>query len=546
MMSKPIVWGFTLIIAITAVIGVQYLADRRSAPAAAMSEVLSRYGQGVDYVEVAGVDVAYRDEGSGPALVLLHGSFGSLRMFDEMVREIGPGHRIIRYDQPPSGLSGPVPEEFSMSSEAFLGAFLDKLGVSKVSLLGTSSGGIIAYRFAAAFPERTEALILSNIPPSAPVDNAAARSRLPRTLQWSMGTCFELGRPWSQVCWRDFLLSNFWRQERVTEELVDEYYDLNRRTGAFGFTSMTAIMRDDAQVQRFLGAVEAPTLLLWGMRDPVLPPETLDLLASRLKSTDVRIKTLNDVSHYPPLEAPVEVASATVEFLASVLTGSTSENPNIVRKIKGEYSYFRPDSGEIVGHEDWTMVEDAGGARTFNILQRWDENSYVSMTIHRVDENLRPVETFQTRWDTDGWLSSGVYTVAENLVTTVSTGRRGRTTQSLEVPEGFSMVPHPLATDGLHFWYVAAEPGETVDGVVYNISVTHEPTGAALGEVQGVKLTFVGEEAVTTDAGTFDTRHYKMGEASDFWVLERDGILVRLTYGPDGVRYDLTAYAEER
>ncbi len=105
-------------------------------------------------------------------------------------------------------------------------------------------------------------------------------------------------------------------------------------------------------------------------------------------------------------------------------------------------------------------------------------------------------------------------------------------------------MPYPLATDGLHFWYVNADEGETINGTVYNIRIMDELTGAAIGMVHDVELTYVGEESVTTDAGTFDTKHFKMGEDSDFWIMARDGILVRLSYGSTGTRYDRTAFEE--
>ena len=293
---------------------------RRDAPPVSFEELQPVYGANSRQIEIAGVSVNYRDQGAGPVLVLLHGSFGSLRMFDDLVNELGQGYRIIRYDQPPGGLSGTVPKDFKLTSEAFLSLLLDKLGVSQASLLGTSSGGIIAYRFAAAYPARVSAVILSNVPPSAPVDNAGARQRLGIWLRWSIGACLKYSKPWSRTCWRDFLRSNFHRQDRVTDRLVDEYYDLNRRTGAGEFSSMTAIMRKDDEVLRLLAAVTAPTLLIWGLQDPVLPPRTATLLAERLRSSTVRTKLLDDVSHYPPLEAPREVAAASQEFLRAVLT----------------------------------------------------------------------------------------------------------------------------------------------------------------------------------------------------------------------------------
>ena len=317
---QRIVWISVAVIAIVAAVGGWYFAARRNAPPVTLAELLPRYGASARRIEVAGVRVNYRDEGSGPVLLLLHGSFGNLHMFDGMVRELGPGYRVIRYDQPPSGLSGPVAKNFSLTCEQFLSSLLDKLGIGKVSVLGTSSGGIIAYRFAAAYPERVNALILSNVPPSAPVDNAGARRRLPPTLQWSIGVCMKYSRPFSKTCWQDFLVSNFWRRSLVTEELVTEYYDLNRRPGVSEFTSMTAIMRNDDEVVRLLAAVKAPTLVIWGTRDPVLPIAMASLLTARLTATTARTQLLSDVSHYPPLEAPGTIAAATREFLQAIPT----------------------------------------------------------------------------------------------------------------------------------------------------------------------------------------------------------------------------------
>jgi hypothetical protein len=230
-------------------------------------------------------------------------------------------------------------------------------------------------------------------------------------------------------------------------------------------------------------------------------------------------------------------------FLANPVM-SLADNSNIVRSAKGAYSYINQDTNEIVGHEDWSMMVDRSGARTFTIAQRWDEKNYVTRTVLRLDADLRPIENYQTRWDEEGWMSSGVYTVVENTVTAVVTGRGGRATQTLEVPEKFSMVPHPLATDGLHFWYVDSPIGATIEGAVYNIRKKDDLSGGVLGVVHTVELTYIGEESVTTDAGTFATQHFKMGDTSDFWVAVRDGILVRLSYGPKGTRYDLTAYEE--
>jgi pimeloyl-ACP methyl ester carboxylesterase len=293
-----------------------YIGARRSAPWTSVEQLRSTYASPQSkFIDVAGVAVHYEDEGTGPTLLLLHGSFGSLRMFDDLIPSLRGQYRVIRFDQPPSGLSGPVPRGFELTPEAFVHAFLQRLGVSRTAVLGTSSGGIFAYRYAASHPEAVTALVLANVPPSAPVDNAAAQRRQSWWVRLSSLACARFATPWSETCWHDFLHGLFVRDERVTPALVQQYYDLNRHPGARQLTSIAAIMRKDEDVRGYLARVTAPTLLLWGTSSPVLPPETATLLASRLTGTQPELRRLERVAHYPPLEAPDDVAAAMLPFL---------------------------------------------------------------------------------------------------------------------------------------------------------------------------------------------------------------------------------------
>jgi pimeloyl-ACP methyl ester carboxylesterase len=92
-------------------------------------------------------------------------------------------------------------------------------------------------------------------------------------------------------------------------------------------TSMTALMKDDAKVRDFLSRVRAPTLLVWSQDDPVLPPKTVETMASRLTGAKVDKVLLENVSHYPPLEAPREVAEATDAFLTKTLGSAGTPAP---------------------------------------------------------------------------------------------------------------------------------------------------------------------------------------------------------------------------
>ena len=306
-----------LALVLVAVVATVYVGARRNAPPSNLEELRARYSAPQSkYVDVAGVSVHYRDEGQGPVLVLMHGSFGSLHMFDELAALLVDRYRIIRFDQAPGGLSGPVPSGFTMTPEAFTREFLGKLGVGPVAVLGTSSGGIYAYRYAATYPQDVTAVVLTNVPPSAPVDNAGALARQPWPTRLSSLTCAKFAKPWSKTCWRDFLDSMFVRRERVTEALVTRYYDLNRRPEASQFTSLTAIMREDARVLDFLGRVTVPTLVIWGTDSKVLPPPTGTLMVARLTGTTPEMHVVERVAHYPPLEAPREIADLVASFLA--------------------------------------------------------------------------------------------------------------------------------------------------------------------------------------------------------------------------------------
>jgi pimeloyl-ACP methyl ester carboxylesterase len=170
-------------------------------------------------------------------------------------------------------------------------------------------------------------MVLASVPPSAPVDNAAAARRLPWLNRMSSRVCQKYAKPWSITCWRDFLGHTIARPEQRSDARIEQYYDFNRRAESRTMSSLTAIMRDDALVRSYLERVRAPTLLIWGDRGNVLPPETARTLAQRLTATKVQTEFLTGVAHYPPMDAPTEVADAVDRFLQGVLAAEPAVSP---------------------------------------------------------------------------------------------------------------------------------------------------------------------------------------------------------------------------
>src|SRR4051794_23408722 len=95
-------------------------------------------------IRVDGLGIRYLDEGEGPAVLLIHG--GTLGFSaDVWRRNIAPlaaaGYRVIAYDQPGFGFSDPPPDFSPRYRQAFIGKFLDAMGIAQAVLVGHSQAG---------------------------------------------------------------------------------------------------------------------------------------------------------------------------------------------------------------------------------------------------------------------------------------------------------------------------------------------------------------------------------------------------------------------
>ena len=281
-------------------------------------QLIARYADSESgFVQVRGIDVHYKDEGQGVPVLLLHGSFGSLRTWDGVVDALEDEFRLIRLDQPPTALSGPIPASAGdLWLEDFIDLFLDALGIERAVLVGTSSGGIIAYRFAAKYPERTTALVIANSP-SAVVDNSAIATPRAVATMSLLGSRVLHHRP--KLYWRWFLEWLYSDSSKVSEALVQQYYDMGRKTRSLPPNErMYARVSDNDEVTRILGGVRAPTLLLWGLVDPVLPEPMAHQIQRKLSSAPTTLVRLQTTGHYPPVESPERVADEIGKFLESL------------------------------------------------------------------------------------------------------------------------------------------------------------------------------------------------------------------------------------
>lgn len=286
-----------------------------------LERLKARYGNaanGSRYVELDGFNVHYRDEGSRdkPALVLIHGVVASLHTWDDWVPAFTADYRVIRFDVPGFGLTGPT-RDGGYSAERMIkvfGLLLDYLGVTKASLVGNSLGGYIAWNFALAQPQRVHKLVL--------IDPAGYHmQRVP----WMIAAAALPGATVAMPMWMPRALiaqgikEVYGEPARIKAGVVDRYNDLSRRPG--NRRAMMDIFRVLLNVNRTelhttgerVAQIKAPTLLLWGERDRWISPKHVPLWQRDLPG--IQVKTYPGVGHIPMEEIPQQSAADALRFL---------------------------------------------------------------------------------------------------------------------------------------------------------------------------------------------------------------------------------------
>ncbi len=270
-----------------------------------------------EFVTIDGMQVHLRDEGprdDATPIVMLHGTASSLYTWQGWADRLKATHRVIRFDRPGFGLTGPNPNnDYSMRYYAtFLQRLLDRLGVKKAIIVGNSSGGRMAWEFAVAYPDRVSKLVLlapAGYPRSTPLPMGLRIAMSP-----TASPLLEHILPKSQV--RKGLEGTYGDPAKVTNEEVDRNYEITLRAGnrkALGETLRQAQNVDDsAAIKR----VTAPTLILWGTRDTVIPP-TPDAAEFHRDIVSSTLVMLPGVGHVAQEEDPAKTEGTFERWLAS-------------------------------------------------------------------------------------------------------------------------------------------------------------------------------------------------------------------------------------
>jgi pimeloyl-ACP methyl ester carboxylesterase len=316
-MSK--IWLIALLAGLIPVFGTVGAAPPQAddKPRLTLEQLRAKYGDKAGHIaKIGGVEVYYKDEGKGPAILMIHGSRSTLETYDIIAAKLKSHYRVIRYDIPPYGLSGSISDEQAANLQAtdIPEQLLEQLGVKSVTAVGVSSGGTLVSYLAAKRPDLVKRLIVSNAP-SDPVDDSHM-NRTPAYIaaeKEAKDTNFE-----NENFWKQFLTFFSGVPNRMTPRIIARYYDYNRRVPENHPISLVGLVANHAKATEQMGKVTQPTLLVWGARDPLLIPPTADILAGYLNHTQLSKIMLPDVGHYPPLEAPERFAQIIATYIEAV------------------------------------------------------------------------------------------------------------------------------------------------------------------------------------------------------------------------------------
>ena len=268
------------------------------------------------FITVDGVPMHVVEEGQGPVIILIHGHLGSNRQWDGWVDDLRQDHRVVRFDYPPFGISGPDPTGQYSSARAYplIVQLIEELGYERFHLAGTSSGSILALRYTADHPDRVEKLLLSTVPAYAPGD------RLPPPWQfaavmWFSDTVLKVWRP--ELYWRLFFENIFGDDSRITPLMVKEYAELNNRAGSIDNVRsfILANARSTFDVEAAAAKITAPILLQWAGKSPVLTPAGLARVEPMFTNASVTTIQYPELGHKLMLENPEQSVADARAFL---------------------------------------------------------------------------------------------------------------------------------------------------------------------------------------------------------------------------------------
>ena len=259
---------------------------------------------------INGVSIAYRDTGSGPDVVFLHGHPFDQSMWDPQAAALESTYRVVTLDLRGYGASE-VPAVAATTLETMaddVNALLDHLHIDRAVIAGLSMGGQAAMAFADQFPQRLSGLILAATFPEADTSEAQSSRRATADRFVNEGSVV----PGGEMLPRLLAPASLKRDPA----LAIKVFTMIANTPPAG---AAAALRGRAQRKDYtptLRALAVPALIAVGTEDKYVSLETARKMQASIPSAQLEV--FDGIGHLPNLEAPERFNAVLQQYLASL------------------------------------------------------------------------------------------------------------------------------------------------------------------------------------------------------------------------------------
>ena len=263
-------------------------------------------------VSANGIEIYYEIHGDGHPLVLIAGLSYSHWQWHKMVPGLAEQFRVILFDNRGIGQTdkpeGPYSAPMLAADTAGL---LEALDVERAAVMGHSMGGFVAQELALERPDLVSELILASTHFGGPDHVPITEEAMAVFADISGDPMERFRRGLAVVTAPGFAEENAavieeWMAYRAQNPIEPGPYQAQLAVGM-------GLVSEEAAYAHRLHRVQAPTLILFGEHDKVVPPANAQLLADKIPNSAVTI--LPDAGHFFPLETPDAAVQAVVDFM---------------------------------------------------------------------------------------------------------------------------------------------------------------------------------------------------------------------------------------
>lgn len=239
----------------------------------------------------------YIDQGEGEVLLLLHGLFGALSNWQDVLNHFSQRYRVVIPLMPIFEMN-----ILKLSVEGlanFIHDFVEFKGFNRVNILGNSLGGHVALVYVKKYPEKVHSLLLTGS--SGLYENAFGAS---------------YPRKGDKEYLKQRISLTFYDPASTTDELVDEVFETIQDKGKLLRILTMAKSAIRHNMRKDLPGFKMPVCLIWGKQDTITPPEVCEEFHQLLPNSEKHY--IEQCGHAPMMERPVEFNHIASSFYAKL------------------------------------------------------------------------------------------------------------------------------------------------------------------------------------------------------------------------------------